>query len=236
MTQTDPESDRRSGLALSQAEIWLLLHALKRAEAPAIGWDGNPLEPWTLGELGAKLRRALSPEAIASGEARPAIVRDSQMGRDLERFGITPLVAQDVFDIGSLIDACARRGWGVELNLPTGASQETPASARVTVAGSGDEATFVGLEEPVVALARALIGALVATGGVPASTGGGEPAPLDSTGQIGDERYEEQVIWATAIQQGRKPRVIAKMARDGWELVRDEGNGPGDQLVFRRHP
>lgn len=233
-------SGNLAGLVLSPNEIWLLLHALDSAEMPRIGWDGHGVDPWVVGELKAKLRTSLNPEKIAADERRPAIALDSQMGRDLANAGIRPLMVDDSFDIGSMFDACAQRGWGVELTLPRGAIAETPASAAVHVRRepSGGEETYVGLEQPAVALARALIGALVATDAHAERASTARPdageGGLHSTGKIGDHAYEEFSIYATGIQQGRKPTVIAQMAKDGWELVRDEGNNAGDRLVFRR--
>jgi hypothetical protein len=157
-------------VVLTRNEIWLLLHALTAGPRPALSWDGRELEPWVIGELQRRLREALSPEPVRDVEIRPVIRLDSEMGQNLVIEEIKPLVTPDAFDLGTLFHACAQRGWGAEVVLPPGSIESTPATATVrvkrepTADGSVEEA-FVGVERPVVALARALIAALVSTNG-----------------------------------------------------------------------
>ncbi|MGH2534748.1 MAG: hypothetical protein ACRDJW_21015 [Thermomicrobiales bacterium] len=227
---------------MSRNEVWLLLHALGAAAPPAVGRDGESLEPWVLGDLREKLRDVLQPDPVRDVDQRPIITVDSDLGRGLAAAGIKPLVVADGYDVGSLFAACAERGWGAELKLPRGANPATPATAIVRARrdrgpGESDEATYIGLERAVVALARALTGALVgaraeedlAAAGVlssAAATAAPAPAPAD--------RYDEHVIYGNTIGSEMKQDVIARMARQGWELVLDEGKGPNDRLVFRR--
>lgn len=155
------------GVVLTRNEIWLLLHALTAGPKPALSWDGRDLEPWVIGELQRRLRVALNPEPVKDLEIRPVIRLDSEMGQNLVIEEITPLVTADAFDLGTLFHACAQRGWGAEVVLPPGSIESTPATATVRVKrddgeGGEQELTYIGVERPVVALARALIAALVA--------------------------------------------------------------------------
>ncbi|MDX6626651.1 MAG: hypothetical protein QOE56_1640, partial [Solirubrobacterales bacterium] len=215
---------------------------------PPLGWDGQPPEPWEVGELQAKLRDALQPDPVRGIEEQPVIAMDSQMGQDLAAAGIRPLVVPHSYDIGSLLAACAERGWGAEIELPRGAIPRTPAMVTVCTRrdrgeGRPDEATYVGLERPVVALARAMIGALVGARSAEDLEAEGiliPPRPgRDELGRVrtrtGDSRrYDEYVIHGSAIGRGQKERVVKRMARQGWEVVVDEGEGPNDLLIFRR--
>ena len=154
------------GVVLTRNEIWLLLHALSTGPKPVLGWDGRDLEPWVIGELQRRLREALSPEPVKDVEIRPVIRLDSEMGQNLVLEEIRPMVVEDAFDLGTLFHACAQRGWGAEVVLPPGAIESTPATAVVRVkredgAGGEEEVSYLGVERPVVALARALIAALV---------------------------------------------------------------------------
>lgn len=158
------------GVVLTRNEIWLLLHALSSGPKPVLGWDGRDLEPWVIGELQRRLREALSPEPVKDVEIRPVIRLDSEMGQNLVIEGIRPMVVEDAFDLGTLVHACAQRGWGAEVVLPPGAIESTPATATVRVKrADGEEVAYVGVERPAVALARALIAALVAAEPDPAS-------------------------------------------------------------------
>jgi hypothetical protein len=154
------------GVVLTRNEIWLLLHALTAGPKPALGWDGRDLEPWVIGELQRRLREALNPEPVKDVEIRPVIRLDSEMGQNLVLEDISPLVTADAFDLGTLFHACSQRGWGAEVVLPPGAIGSTPATATVRVkrddgAGVETEESYIGVERPVIALARALIAALV---------------------------------------------------------------------------
>lgn len=154
------------GVVLTRNEIWLLLHALSTGPKPVLGWDGRDLEPWVIGELQRRLREALSPEPVKDVEIRPVIRLDSEMGQNLVLEGIRPMVVEDAFDLGTLFHACAQRGWGAEVALPPGSIESTPATATVRVkrddgAGGEQEVSYVGVERPAIALARALIAALV---------------------------------------------------------------------------
>lgn len=156
------------GVVLTRNEIWLLLHALTAGPKPALSWDGRELEPWVIGELQRRLREALNPEPVKDVEIRPVIRLDSEMGQNLVLEEIKPLVTADAFDLGTLFHACAQRGWGAEVTLPPGSIESTPATATVRVKhqrenGAGEEVAYVGVERPVVALARALIAALVSS-------------------------------------------------------------------------
>lgn len=234
------------GIVLSRNEIWLILNALNAAAPPPLGWDGQPIEPWEMGELQTKLRDALHPDPVKGVEERPVITMDSDAGRDLARAGIKPLVVPDGYDLGSLFAACAERGWGAEVDLPRGAVRETPAMATVRVRrdraeGLPDEATYTGVERPVVALARAMIGALVEARSAEDLEAEGifGPAWRDGFARANpfakaSDRADEYVVHGTAIGRGQKQNLIARMARQGWEVVVDEGDGPNDRVVFRR--
>jgi hypothetical protein len=236
------------GVVLTRNEVWLLLNALEGARLPAVDWEGNALEPWVAGELRARLQAALRPDPLSDVEERPIIRLDSDMGRSLAMAEVRPLVIEDGYDLGSLFAACAERGWGATLTLPVGGGVSTPAEAVVTVDGEmgrrGDgedeggkaerrigekgndngrrQREFVGLERPVVAFARALVGACFADGP--------HPQPLFREGEGSTRAFDEHVIFADAIAPGERERTIERMAGRGWELVRDDG----EKLVFRR--
>ena len=206
------------GVVLTRNELWLLLNALTGADLPAVDWEGNRLEPWVVGELRARLQAALRPDPLSDVEERPVIRVDSELGRSLAAAGVRPLVIEDGYDLGSLIAVCGERGWGAEVRLPVGSGPRTPAEA---VVRNGEAGEFVGLERPVVALARALLGALDAKGSV-----GAKPAKEGGS----DRAFEEHVIWADSINPGEREETVRKMAGQGWELVVEEGG----RLVFRR--
>ncbi|MBX3069830.1 MAG: hypothetical protein KF883_04960 [Thermomicrobiales bacterium] len=245
------------GVVLTRNEIWLLLHALAEAKAPAVDWEGNRVEPWVVGELRSRLQAALRPEPLSDVEERPIIRLDSEMGRSLAQAGVRPLVLSDGYDLGSLVAACAERGWGCDVHLPTGAGPMTPAEAVVRAPG-GEE--FVGLERPVVALARAVIGA-----GSGQRAAGGEsltpspresltpdpspdrgtsrtpdpspdrgtsltPDPSPDRGRGEDESFEEYVAPAEGINAGERERLVRSMGEQGWELVGEDEAG----VRFRR--
>lgn len=278
------------GVVLTRNEIWLLLHALAEASVPPVDWEGNRVEPWVVGELRSRLQSALRPEPLSDVEERPVIRLDSEMGRSLAQAGVRPLVLSDGYDLGSLVAACAERGWGVELRLPVGAGPVTPAEAVVTV-GKGQEATdegkgqrangkgdedvpptddgsrtaaheprsFVGLERPVVALARALLGAAgsqqpafsTALTPDPASdrataltpdpapaAGRGEstyPQPTDHQPRTPDHEPrttdpDVYLVPAAAINAGERDALLRTMAAQGWELLGEDATG----VRFRR--
>jgi hypothetical protein len=226
------------GIVLTRNEIWLLLHALTDARAPSVDWEGSPVEPWVVGELRARLQQALRPEAVSDVEERPVIGLDSDMGRTLASAAVRPLVLSDGYDLGSLFAACAERGWGASLTLPVGASSRTPAEARVlrpagvtgnAGAASTDIREFVGLERPVVAFARALVGAAfdASANAADASTGASGERETGAS----DRGYDEHVIHAEAMNPGERESAIERMATRGWEVVRDDHR----EIVFRRH-
>jgi hypothetical protein len=221
------------GLVLTRNEVWLLLNALEGARLPAVDWEGNALEPWVAGELRERLQAALRPDPLSDVEERPIIRLDSDMGRSLAMAEVRPLVLEDGYDLGSLFAACAERGWGATLTLPVGGGVETPAEARVTVSSqqpaASSQQTFVGLERPVVAFARALVGACFAELPHPQGRHGGT-APTSLAGEGSPRAFDEHVIFSDAIAPGERERTIERMAGRGWELVRDEG----ERLVFRR--
>lgn len=227
------------GIVLTRNEVWLLLNALNAAAPPALLWSGDPLEPWHLGDLNAKLRAALHPDPVKDIDERPIIPLDSEMGTDLAIAGVKPLVVSEGYDVGSLLVACAERGWGAELVLPRGAHPATPATATVHARrdrgpGQPDEATYHGLERPVVAMARALIGALVGARAAEDMAGDGLFEGADARIDPTARRFDEYVIWAASIGRGQKQRVIDSMAKRGWDLVADEIGQPNGKLVFRR--
>lgn len=216
--------DDQVGLVLTRNEIWLLLHALSAGPRPAVGWDGSPLEPWAVGELRLRLQSALQPEPLGAVDRRPIIDLDSDMGRTLASAGVLPLIVDDGFDLGSLIAACAERGWGMHLGLPVGATSVTPADAAVTTQTErGELRTHTGLERPVVALARAFIAAWMES-----SQHGAPPRP-----ELGPDEY---AIYLDSIGPGDKMDTIRRMQRQGWELVLDESGRPDGRLIFRKIP
>jgi hypothetical protein len=221
------------GVVLTRNEIWLLLHALTAGPRPVVGWDGSELEPWVIGELRSRLQSALSPDPLGDVDQRPIIHLDSDMGRNLAAAGVKPMVVDDGFDLGTLFAACAERGWGAEVRLPLGAIPETPASCAVHVrreneTGEDELETHVGLERPVVALARAFIAACLADagGGAIGDDCGAPAATLSST--------ESHVIYLNSIAPGDKEPAIARMQTQGWELVLEETGHSDGRLVFRR--
>lgn len=239
------------GVVLTRNEIWLLLNALAAGPLPSVGWDGTDVEPWVVGELRARLQAALDPDSVSDVEQRPIIRLDSDMGRSLAIAGIKPMVIPDGYDLGTLFAACAERGWGAELRLPLGASAQTPADAvvrakRVDEDGQERSAEYVGVERPVVALTRAVLGALIGEpepaaeeSGIPTKVGPGAPGSSSSreprlSRDVPEATYEEHVIFADALPPREKEPTIAQMARTGWELVADEGPHQGGRLVFRR--
>src|SRR5258708_7948239 len=113
--------DDTVGVVLTRNEVWLLLHALSSGTTPPLGWDGRELEPWTVGELRRRLQETLSPPPIGNVSLRPVIGFDTEVGRDLAREGVRPLVIENAFDIGSMLNACMERGWGAEISVPRGA-------------------------------------------------------------------------------------------------------------------
>jgi hypothetical protein len=226
------------GVVLTRNEVWLLLNALEGARLPAVDWEGNALEPWVAGELRARLQAALRPDPLSDVEERPIIRLDSDMGRSLAMAEVRPLVIEDGYDLGSLFAACAERGWGATLTLPVGGGVSTPAEAVVTVdseTASGqdgeneDTRAFVGLERPVVAFARALVGAVFASG-PRRQVREGATAATSLRGGESSRTFDEHVIFSDAIAPGERERTIERMAGRGWELVREDG----ERLVFRR--
>lgn len=213
--------DEPVGLVLSRNEIWLLLHALTAGPRPAVGWDGSPVEPWAAGELRLRLQSALNPEPLGAVDQRPIIDLDSDMGHTLAAAGVMPLVTDDGFDLGAIVAACAERGWGAQISIPLGATQVTPADAVVTTRNAhGESQVHTGLERPVVALARAFIAAWMEM-----SQFSG-PERLD----VGPDHY---VIYLDSVGPGDKPETIARMKRQGWELVIDETGQLNARLIFR---
>lgn len=236
------------GVVLTRNEIWLLLNALAAGALPSVGWDGSEVEPWVYGELRARLQAALDPDSVSDVEQRPIIRLDSDMGRSLASAGIKPMLIPDGYDLGTLFAACAERGWGAELRLPLGASRQTPADAIVRTKQVSDEgetvtAEFVGVERPVVALTRAVLGALLAQPSTRADEASDQDASRsESPGSHGaplsrenpEATYDEHVIFAHALPPREKEPTIAQMAKKGWELVVEEGPREDGRLVFRR--
>jgi hypothetical protein len=242
------------GIVLTRNEIWLLLHALAESRLPLIDWEGNSLEPWVVGELKSRLQAALHPDPLSDVEERPIIRLDSDMGRSLAMANVRPQVIEDGYDLGSLFAACAERGWGAELRLPAGGGPSTPAEAVVTVgigsrsgSGAAKPQQFVGLERPVVAFARALVGAAFCgdeeqKSRENRSSGEAQPIGLESNTDRQDARSsstnagrdtDEHLIYLDAIAPGERESTIDRMAKRGWDLVK-EADG---RLVFRRpHP
>ncbi len=212
------------GVVLSRGEVWLLLNALASAPTPAVDRDGLELEPWVVGELKARLQAAMRPDPVSDIEERPIVRLDSDMGRSLAAAGVRSMAIEGGYDLGSLIEACSARGWGVELRLPAGSVPSTPMEAVVIVGGESGRRAFVGLERPVVALARALIAALGS------DESGDVHKASKGDGLAGERDFEEYVIRADAINPGERDSTITAMAGEGWELVVDDGEG----LVFRR--
>lgn len=218
----------RVGVVLTRNEVWLLLNALSSTSAPSVDRDGNRLEPWVVGELAKRLQRAMHPDPVSDVEERPIIRVDSDMGRSLAAAGIKPQVIEDGYDVGTLISECARRGLGLELRLPTGAGVETPVEVRIT-AGNGHHASseggdeFIGLERPVVALARALLGAMQR-----------EHVFTDGPAESSEREFEEHVIYENAIAPGERDQTIAEMLEGGWEIVTDDSEGFDGRILFRR--
>jgi hypothetical protein len=229
------------GVILTRNEIWLLLNALLASPPPSIGWDGSELEPWTVGELRSRLQAALDPDAVSDLEQRPILRIDSDMGRSLALAGIEPSVIPEGYDLGTLFAECAKRGWGAELRLPPGSTPQTPAEAivraeRTGADGQPERAEYVGLERPVVALTRALLGALVDESVIQP---GNRPGPGEAGGTAISRPdpsavYEEHIIHGQALPSREKQATIDQMARKGWELVKEEGGAGGGKLIFRR--
>lgn len=220
--------DSQTGVVLSRNELWLVLHALAGVTAPALRWDGNPLEPWELGELQRKLRTALQGDPSAAADPGFVTPIDSELGAELLGAGFDRRALSHAFDLGSLVAACADRGWGVRLELPRGGNARTPANATVSVRGAGGEQEFSALERPVVAVARAMLAAA-------ASVAGGSAAPeLPPAATPAPAGYEEYAIASASIQRGKEEQTITRMTDQGWELVREEPTEDGSRYVFRR--
>jgi len=219
--------DSQTGVVLSRNELWLVLHALAGTTPPALRWDGNPLEPWEVGELQRKLRAALQGDSSESAD--PAFVTpiDSELGAELLGAGFDRRALSHAFDLGSLVAACADRGWGVRLELPRGGNARTPANATVSVHGTDGELEFSALERPVVAVARAMLAATASVAGSPVT-----PEPSETTTPA--PAYEEYAIASASIQRGKEEQTITRMAEQGWELVREEQTDDGSRYVFRR--
>jgi hypothetical protein len=220
------QGDAQTGLVLTRNEIWLLLHALAETTAPALRWDGNDLEPWEVGELQRKLRSALQAEPVDSIEAAVIVPIDSELGAELLGADFGRLALSQAFDLGSLVAACADRGWGIALELPRGANARTPANVTVRVQEGDRE--FSALERPIVAVARAMLAAAASTSDVDGAieAGGSSPAPAT--------HYDEYAISAASIQRGKVEETMARMAAQGWELVREETSADGSRYIFRR--
>jgi hypothetical protein len=220
------QGDAQTGLVLTRNEIWLLLHALAETTAPTLRWDGNDLEPWEVGELQRKLRGALQAEPVDSIEAAVIVPIDSELGAELLGADFGRLALSQAFDLGSLVAACADRGWGIALELPRGANARTPANVTVRVQEGDRE--FSALERPIVAVARAMLAAA-------ASTSTPEGA-IDATSAAAPvvAHYDEYAISAASIQRGKEEETMARMAAQGWELVREETSADGSRYIFRR--
>ena len=221
------QGDAQTGLVLTRNEIWLLLHALAEITAPTLRWDGNDLEPWEVGELQRKLRSALQAEPAESIESAVIVPIDSELGAELLGADFSRLALSQAFDLGSLVAACADRGWGIVLELPRGANARTPANATVRVQRGDRE--FSALERPIVAVARAMLAAAASTsapdGAIDASGLSLAPAAI---------HYDEYAISAASIQRGKEEETMARMAAQGWELVREDTSADGSRYIFRR--
>jgi len=218
--------DSQTGVVLSRNQLWLVLHALAGTTPPALRWDGNPLEPWEMGELQRKLRTALQGEALEPADPSFVAPIDSELGAELLGAGFDRRAMSHAFDLGSLIAACADRGWGMTLELPRGGNARTPANATVSVNGPEGEQDFNALERPIVAVARAMLAA-AATVAVDRVNG-------DSTSTTDGSTYEEYSITSASIQRGKEEQTIRRMSEQGWELVREEQTDDGSKYVFRR--
>jgi hypothetical protein len=221
--------DSQSGVVLSRNELWLVLHALSGATAPGLRWDGNPLEPWELGELQRKLRSALHGEAAESSDPSFVAPIDSELGAELLGAGFDRRAMSHAFDLGSLVAACADRGWGVTLELPRGGNVRTPSNATVSVHGPDGELEFSALERPIVAVARAMLAAAAAVAGNPDLA-----SRPDANREADTATYEEYAIASASIQRGKEEQTIARMTEQGWELVREEQTDDGSKYVFRK--
>jgi len=219
--------DSQAGVVLSRNELWLVLHALAGATPPALRWDGNPLEPWELGELQRKLRAALQGDASDAADSAFVTPIDSELGAELLGAGFDRRALSHAFDLGSLVADCADRGWGVRLELPRGGNARTPANATVSVRGADGELEFSALERPVVAVARAMLAAAASVAIAPT-------APELPATTIPAPAYEEYAIASASIQRGKEEQTITRMTEQGWELVREEQTDDGSRYVFRR--
>jgi hypothetical protein len=222
--------DSQAGVVLSRNELWLVLHALAGTTPPALRWDGNPLEPWEIGELQRKLRAALQGDSSDASDPSFVTPIDSELGAELLGAGFDRRALSHAFDLGSLVAACADRGWGVQLELPRGGNARTPANATVSVRSDDGELEFSALERPVVAVARAMLAAAASTAGTESTSDLApelSPAPAPAV-------YEEYTIASASIQRGKEEQTIALMAEQGWELVREEQHTDGARYVFRR--
>ncbi len=90
-----------------------------------------------------------------------------ELGAELLGAGFDRRAMSHAFDLGSLVAACADRGWGVTLELPRGENVRTPSNATVSVHGPDGELEFSALERPIVAVARAMLAAAAAVAGNP---------------------------------------------------------------------
>ncbi|MGH2550438.1 MAG: hypothetical protein ACRDHN_13675 [Thermomicrobiales bacterium] len=221
--------DSQSGVVLSRNELWLLLHALSGATAPGLRWDGNPLEPWELGELQRKLRSALHGEASESSDPSFVAPIDSELGAELLGAGFDRRAMSHAFDLGSLVAACADRGWGVALELPRGGNVRTPSSATVSVHGPDGDLDFSALERPIVAVARAMLAAAATVAGNPELA-----VQSELNRDIEAGTYEEYSIASASIQRGKEEQTISRMSEQGWELVREEQTDDGSKYIFRK--
>ena len=218
------QGNAQTGVVLTRNEIWLLLHALAETTAPALRWDGNNLEPWEMGELQRKLRGALQAEPVEAIESAVIVPIDSELGAELLGADFSRRALSQAFDLGSLVAACADRGWGLTLEMPRGANARTPVSATVSL--HEDEREFSALERPIVAVARAMLAAAASTSSTPPEPVAPPPPAI--------VRYEEYAISSAPIQRGKDEETIARMAEQGWELVREDSTGDGSRYIFRR--
>ncbi len=202
------QGDAQTGLVLTRNEIWLLLHALAETTAPTLRWDGNDLEPWEVGELQRKLRSALQAEPVDSIESAVIVPIDSELGAELLGADFGRLALSQAFDLGSLVAACADRGWGIALELPRGANARTPANVTVRVQEGDRE--FSALERPIVAVARAMLAAAAST-----STPDGA---IDASRLVGPARSP-----ITTSMRSPPPRSSGARRRRRWRGWRRRG-------------
>ena len=81
-----------------------------------------------------------------------------------------------------------------------------------------------GLHETDVVLLAAAASTSSPEGAIEA--GGSSPAPVT--------HYDEYAISAASIQRGKEEETMARMAAQGWELVREETSADGSRYIFRR--